>query len=68
MEISEFSKKKSSKNFLIINKTWDTCSWKGQLVRTRSWQVLSWKVHNKIGKIEVGKLGLKLESTTEVRK
>ena len=22
----------------------DTCSWKGQLERTRSWKVLSWKV------------------------
>ena len=28
---------------------WDTCSWKGQLERTRSWKVLSWK------KREVGK-------------
>ena len=42
---------------------WDRCSWKGQLVRTRSWKVLSWKVQNEIGKIEVGKLESKLESS-----
>ena len=34
----------------------DTCSWKGQLEKTRSW-----KVRYEIGKIEVGKFGPKLE-------
>ena len=29
---------------------------------------LSWKVRNEIGKIEVGKFGPKLESTTELEK
>ena len=56
--------------------TGDTCSWKGQLERTRSCNVLSWKVSLKSERakrnwrepsdwkepIEVGKLGLKLES------
>ena len=46
----------------------DTCSWKGQLEKTRSWKVLSWKVRLEIEKNEVGKLGPKLESTTEVGK
>ena len=32
----------------------DTCSWKGQLERTRSWKVFSWKVRS-------WKLSLKLE-------
>ena len=41
----------------------DACSWKGYLERTRSWKNLSWKVRNEIGKNEVRKLGLKLEST-----
>ena len=36
--------------------SWETCSWKGQLERTKSW-----KVRNEIGKIEVGKFGPKLE-------
>ena len=35
----------------------DTCSWKGQLEKTRSW-----KVRHEIGKNEVGKFGLKSES------
>ena len=34
----------------------DTCSWKGQLEKTRSW-----KVRHEIGKNEVGKFALKLE-------
>ena len=29
---------------MALSKKWDTCSWKGQLERTRSWKVLSWKV------------------------
>ena len=33
-----------------------------------SWKVFSWKVQYEIGMNEVGKLGPKLESTTEVRK
>jgi len=33
-----------------------------------SWGVLSWKVRHEIEKNEVGKLGPKLESTTEVEK
>ena len=36
----------------------DTCSWNGMLVNTRSWKDRS----------EVGKFGLKLESTTEIGK
>ena len=55
---------------------WDTCSWKGQLGRTRSWKVLSWKVwswkvwlklerdkRNWKEPIEVGKNRGKLERT-----
>ena len=41
---------------------WDTCSWKGQLGKTRSWKVFSWKVRHEIRKNEVGKFGLKLKS------
>ena len=37
--------------------TYETRSWKGQLEKSRSW-----KVRSKIGKIEVGKFGPKLES------
>ena len=57
----------------------DTCSWKGQLERTRSWKVLSWKVWSwkvwpKLERAkrswkepsEVGKNRAKLESTTEL--
>ena len=40
----------------------DTCSWKGQLEKTRIWKVLSWKVRHEIKKNEVEKFGLKLES------
>ena len=36
LELSVFSDK--------LNDGGDTCSWKGQLERTRSWKVLSWKV------------------------
>ena len=77
------SKMTSRFNEFELRKIQDTCSWKGQLERTRSW-----KVQNEIGKIEVGKfepklvssqrtwkvrgevgkLGLQLESTTEVGK
>ena len=42
---------------------WDTYSWKGQLERTRNWNILSWRVQNEIGKIEVGKVEPKLESS-----
>ena len=48
---------------------WDTCSWKGQLERTRSWKVLSWKVWSwKVCRSwkepsEVGKNPAKLERT-----
>ena len=55
---------------------WDTCSWKGQLERTRSWKVScrkvwSWKVWLKLKRAkpsykessEVGKNRLKLERT-----
>ena len=41
----------------------DTCSWKGKMEKTRSW-----KVRHEMRKNEVGKFGLKLESTTEVGK
>ena len=41
----------------------DTCSWKGQLEKTRSWKDLSWKVRYEIGKNEVGKFAAKLESS-----
>ena len=54
----------------------DTCSWKGQLERTRSWKVLSWKFWSwqislefeRVRRswkesIEVGKFELKLESS-----
>ena len=37
----------------LINQ-WETCSWKGQLERTRSWKVRSWKVRS-------WKVSLKLE-------
>ena len=40
----------------------DTCSWKGQFEKTRSWNVLSRRVRYEIGKKEVGKFSLKLES------
>ena len=46
----------------------DTYSWKRQLERKRSWKVLSWKIRHKIGEIEVGKFGLKLEGRSEVGK
>ena len=42
--------------FLSYQVNWDTCSWKGQLERTRSWKVLSWKVWS-------WKVALKLERT-----
>ena len=48
---------------VIIASKRDTCSWKGQLERTRSWKIISWKVQNEIGKIEVGKFEPKLESS-----
>ena len=62
---------------------WDTCSWKGQLGRTRSWKNWSWKEPSVIGKnwlklerteqswkepSEVGKLLLELECFAEVGK
>ena len=73
-----FWKQNPDKNpeYLVISFIfWDTCSWKGQLGRTRSWKVLSWKVwswkvslklerakRNWKEPIEVGKNRAKLES------
>ena len=56
------------KSFEIVT-IGDTCSWKGQLERTRSWKVLSWKVWSwKVCRSwkepsEVGKNPAKLERT-----
>ena len=44
-------------------KLWDTCSWKGQLEKTRSLKGLSSKVWSWKELIEVGKLLLKLENS-----
>ena len=56
-----FWKQNPDKNpdYLVINLIfwvifWDTCSWKGQLERTRNWKALSWKVRS-------WKVSLKLE-------
>jgi len=48
---------KDRMNFLVTCHG-NTCSWKGQLEKTRSW-----KVQNEIGTIELGKFGPKLESS-----
>ena len=47
----------------------DTCSWKGQLERTRSWKVLSWKVWSwKVSlKLEMAKRSWKEPSDLEFK-
>ena len=47
---------------VLIKKNWDTCSWKGQLEKTRNWKLLSRKVRDEIGKNEAGKFEPKLEN------
>ena len=44
----------------------ELCDKKSVGKNEESWKVLSWKVQHEIGKNEVGMIGLKLESTTEV--
>ena len=53
-------------HYIITGSQRDTCSWKGQLEKTRSSEVLSWKVRHEFGKNEVGKSGVKLKNTIEV--
>ena len=36
---------------------------KGSWTKSRNWKVLSWKVRYEIGQIDVGKFGLKLQSS-----
>ena len=46
--IVDFVLKMNLKNVQLQQETGDTCSWKGQLEKTRSWKVFSWKVSLKL--------------------